>query len=591
MTQTVARFSSVGDLMLLGEVIEEYPLTSSMTYAPEGTTNVIHLTDLNGLHHYYGGDPSYNAVQQSNSYWRVYRVNPQGHSAQEILMGNTYTVSPGQTWTESFYFMWDGNGIPTGWSFTFFTNNGHHSVAANVQDCGNGLYRAYATYTIEAGATYLRALDFWPPSTAYNWSYMDIYYAQLEQKDHPTPWVNGTRPDNCILLAGQIMEDVNDTWVVANLNKNTGSNVTDPDSSTGTARKYTAGTDSNGVLLSWGPYYKGLTTGNNAVLYWRMKASKNTNTGNVVMIRAHDNTLGDMATKYIKGTDFQQANVYQWFALPFTIPSGTLYGLELYTYPESTDTDIYIDTIRVAQPRSVQPVTNQNISMGKQDLYIPSRLQESAVNSISFVGNSGQYVNIPNSSSLQVINDQTIEIILIPNNIGAYRMNPIYKSYGAEFAITVETGGGLSYYWGTNGADGGNWQGFTSNSVITNNNLWHITIVRDIVNQQLRWYINGNLDRTGVTSYGAAVASTYPVKLMTGYAGGTMGGTLVQARVWNRALTQTDISNYLFSDLIGNENGLVGYWKFRESFGTTCFDSTSNGNNGTINGSATRVFV
>ena len=34
----------------------------------------------------------------------------------------------------------------------------------------------------------------------------------------------------------------------------------------------------------------------------------------------------------------------------------------------------------------------------------------------------------------------------------------------------------------------------------------------------------------------------------------------------------------------GNEAGLVGYWNFEEGSGTTAYDQTSNGNNGTING-------
>ena len=34
----------------------------------------------------------------------------------------------------------------------------------------------------------------------------------------------------------------------------------------------------------------------------------------------------------------------------------------------------------------------------------------------------------------------------------------------------------------------------------------------------------------------------------------------------------------------GSESGLVGYWNFEEGSGTTAYDQTANGNDGTING-------
>ena len=37
-------------------------------------------------------------------------------------------------------------------------------------------------------------------------------------------------------------------------------------------------------------------------------------------------------------------------------------------------------------------------------------------------------------------------------------------------------------------------------------------------------------------------------------------------------------------ELIGNESGLVGYWKFNEGSGSTAEDSSPNSNNGTIYG-------
>ena len=61
-------------------------------------------------------------------------------------------------------------------------------------------------------------------------------------------------------------------------------------------------------------------------------------------------------------------------------------------------------------------------------------------------------------------------------------------------------------------------------------------------------------------------------------------GQIDEVRIWNRALTQTEIRDNLCQKLIGNETGLVGYWRFDETSGTTAYDSQTNvaPNNGTL---------
>jgi len=57
-----------------------------------------------------------------------------------------------------------------------------------------------------------------------------------------------------------------------------------------------------------------------------------------------------------------------------------------------------------------------------------------------------------------------------------------------------------------------------------------------------------------------------------------------EVRIWNVARSAADIQADMNRELIGNESGLVGYWKLNEGAGATIYDSTSNGSNGTING-------
>jgi len=63
-----------------------------------------------------------------------------------------------------------------------------------------------------------------------------------------------------------------------------------------------------------------------------------------------------------------------------------------------------------------------------------------------------------------------------------------------------------------------------------------------------------------------------------------LGGNLDNVQMWDIALSQSEIQQYMSCPPTGNETGLVGYWNFEEGSGTTVFDQTSNGNDGTING-------
>ncbi|MFB2980147.1 LamG-like jellyroll fold domain-containing protein [Microseira sp. BLCC-F43] len=61
-------------------------------------------------------------------------------------------------------------------------------------------------------------------------------------------------------------------------------------------------------------------------------------------------------------------------------------------------------------------------------------------------------------------------------------------------------------------------------------------------------------------------------------------GKIDEVRVWGYARSGYEINSDRFRRLIGNEPGLIGYWRFDEGAGTKAFDQTDRGNFGTING-------
>ena len=60
-----------------------------------------------------------------------------------------------------------------------------------------------------------------------------------------------------------------------------------------------------------------------------------------------------------------------------------------------------------------------------------------------------------------------------------------------------------------------------------------------------------------------------------------LDGRADEIGLWNVALTEQQVQDYMLADLTGEE-GLVGYWNFNEGSGETANDASGNGNHGTI---------
>jgi len=125
-----------------------------------------------------------------------------------------------------------------------------------------------------------------------------------------------------------------------------------------------------------------------------------------------------------------------------------------------------------------------------------------------------------------------------------------------------------------------------SNAIYTgvlDNIYYHVAVSYNGTTANL--YVNGLVVDSSPNPGGA----TNPItkvsfgKMTYAYAndGHPFNGQIDEVRIWNRALTQTEIRNNLCQKLIGNEPGLVGYWRFDETAGNIYFDSSPNGNDGT----------
>lgn len=121
--------------------------------------------------------------------------------------------------------------------------------------------------------------------------------------------------------------------------------------------------------------------------------------------------------------------------------------------------------------------------------------------------------------------------------------------------------------------------------------IWtHIACVFNPINNTGKTYINGietgYQQQTGLNLPIAPNSSPISIGRRTFNSNPDLffNGNLDEIRIWDYALTQSEIRENMNQSLTGSETGLVAYWNFNEKTGSTVFDKSPNGNNGTIYG-------
>jgi len=112
------------------------------------------------------------------------------------------------------------------------------------------------------------------------------------------------------------------------------------------------------------------------------------------------------------------------------------------------------------------------------------------------------------------------------------------------------------------------------------NDQWiHFAMVYD--QTALTLYVNGNFMAGMVGSQkmptGGGMLATVRTMLTIGGnpRGAYFNGAIDEFRMWNVARSQAEIMATMGTKLVGNEDGLVGYWQFDDGTGTTAKDSVT----------------
>tara|TARA_B110000444_G_scaffold109632_1_gene103503 strand:+ start:251 stop:2146 length:1896 start_codon:yes stop_codon:yes gene_type:complete len=129
-----------------------------------------------------------------------------------------------------------------------------------------------------------------------------------------------------------------------------------------------------------------------------------------------------------------------------------------------------------------------------------------------------------------------------------------------------------------------------SSNLLDFNQWQHIAFTYD--GSYIRLYKDGALVDSSAAN-GIIIQNTLPLqlgKLDWGNTGFYMTGRLDEIRLWDVALSQTEINNWMCIpiDLTHpNYNNLMGYWRMNDGLGTTATDLSVNANNGILNNNPT----
>jgi hypothetical protein len=190
-------------------------------------------------------------------------------------------------------------------------------------------------------------------------------------------------------------------------------------------------------------------------------------------------------------------------------------------------------------------------------------------------------------NSIWVSQQWTLQFWVNPdgNNTGKINMGYFGSNW---FALSKVTGGyKLDFF---NAA--------LASEIIPVNHFTHITITRNGNDVKIYTILDSNLDdisihNTSYTHTTATALSAADCKISLGH---QLSGNIDDVRFWNRPLSETEIMKDYNRYLVGNENGLVGYWTLDEGLEGYAFDmsrvgSVYNGNHATTNTLASSVLI
>lgn len=213
--------------------------------------------------------------------------------------------------------------------------------------------------------------------------------------------------------------------------------------------------------------------------------------------------------------------------------------------------------------------------------------------SLDLESGSSQYASIVDGSQtgLDLANDFSIEAWIRLESTGAAKIIAAkYDLSDRAYSFFVTATNNLQIEVSDDGSNSaGHFLRFTTDSAIDNEFLWnHVAVTFDISAETSVFYLNSSVMSNSITSgtgIGAGLKnSAAPFSLgvwdISGTAARFFDGKIDDVRVWNDIRSGAEIAANYKTELVGNEAGLVGYWKLNNNY----LDETTNNNDLTASG-------
>ncbi|TDC59715.1 hypothetical protein E1258_17000 [Micromonospora sp. KC207] len=206
----------------------------------------------------------------------------------------------------------------------------------------------------------------------------------------------------------------------------------------------------------------------------------------------------------------------------------------------------------------------------------------SAGTALRFNGTSG-YVDLGNPAAFQLGGKTyTLEAWISPTAPDGIILGKFDRGVRGDWVLTLENG---HLVLQQNGAP----YLVKSTRPVGVGRYTHVAAVVD--NGQVRLYLDG--EPAGEGSLAANPDSTTKVLIGAdhryGIPGGFFSGDIDEIRIWSRALNKEELARGRGRRLVGDEPGLLAYYRFDEGDGTKLHDQTGNGRDGTLVGGPTWV--
>ena len=204
-----------------------------------------------------------------------------------------------------------------------------------------------------------------------------------------------------------------------------------------------------------------------------------------------------------------------------------------------------------------------------------SRFAETA---LAFAGGA-DYVEVAKS---EVFSGQSgayaVGVWVKPEKVGGTLLSRAAENGDSAVQLRIETNGTVTLLHGA-----GRLQ---SSHSLPFDDYTHVAVSYDQKSQQGRIYLNGELVASGELGY---VPASGPLVLGALLKGGTasqgFAGTIDEVRIWDRLRSVDEILAEMKYRLIGNEPGLVAYYRFDAGQGSVLYDQTDYGCHGALRGS------